>query len=369
MRQMLSQSKRWVIKVGTSTLTTQDGHFSFHQLDKIISQVLVLLHRGVEVVLVSSGAIALGMETLKLAKRPKTLPHLQACAAIGQGKLMKAYETAFSERGFHTAQVLLTRDEFQDRRRYLNAKNTVESLLKMNIVPVVNENDTVATEEIKFGDNDMLAAQVANLAEADLLVFLSDIDGLYLKDRTLIRRIRSFGELKEYTRHIYPKRSEKTAGGMKAKLEAAQVAMRSGIPIVLANGRDEDVINRILTGEEVGSLFCPTESKTNARKRWLAHSAQVKGSLTVDLGAYRALVEAKRSLLPSGVLGCSGHFKVGDLVQLMDREGSIFGRGLINYSYDELEKIKGRKTTEISDILGYTRSDELIHRNNLVLLE
>ena len=285
MRQQINKAKRWVIKIGTSTLTTPEGHFSHRQLENIVSQVVALLRRDIQVILVSSGAIALGMDTLKRTRRPTTLPELQACAAIGQGKLMKAYEAAFSSAGFHAAQVLLTRDGLQDRERYVNAKNTIQMLVKMGAVPIVNENDTVATEEIRFGDNDVLAAHVANMVEASLLVFLSDIDGLYLKDKTLIRQIRSSEELKEYTSHVHPKKSEKTTGGMKTKLEAAHMAMRSGIPIVLANGGDERIMERILKGEEVGSLFFPVARKTNAKEKWLTHSASVKGTLTVDAGA------------------------------------------------------------------------------------
>lgn len=369
MRQQFHKAKRWVIKIGTSTLTTAEGHFSSRHLENVVAQVIMLLRRSIQVILVSSGAIALGMDTLKRAKRPKVLSELQACAAIGQGKLMKAYEAAFSDQGFHAAQILLTQDGLQDRQRYVNAKNTIEALLQMGAVPVVNENDTVATEEIRFGDNDILAAQVANLVEASLLVFLSDIGGLYLKDQTLIRQIRSPEELKEYAAHVRPKRNEKTAGGMKSKLKAAHVAMRSGIPIVLANGRDERIVERILKGEEVGSLFFPAAQKTNSWRRWLAHSAASKGMLIVDTGAHRALAEAKRSLLAGGVLRCSGNFKLGDVVELADESGHVFARGLIHYSRDELMKIKGRKTKEIDSILGYKRSDELIHRNNLVFLE
>ena len=368
MRQQLAKGKRWVIKIGTSTLTTAEGHFSFRQLENIVGQITALLHKGIQVVLVSSGAIALGMDTLKRAKRPTSLPELQGCAAIGQGKLMKAYEAAFSSHGFHAAQILLTRDGLQDRERYVNARNTLQELFQMGAVPIVNENDTVATEEIRFGDNDVLAAHVANLVEANLLVFLSDIDGLYLKDETLIRQIHSPEELKEYASHVYPKRSEKTAGGMKTKLEAAHIAMSSGIPIVLANGRDERIVERILKGEEVGSLFFPAREKASARKRWLAHSASSKGTLVVDQGARRALTELKKSLLAGGVVKCSGHFKMGDVVDLTDEGGQIFARGLINYSRDEVNKIKGSKTKEIDSILGYKRSDELIHRNNLVFV-
>lgn len=261
MRESLRKTKRWVVKLGTSTLTTPDGHFSNRQLDQIVSQVSALLHHGIQVILVSSGAIALGMDTLKWAKRPTILSKLQACAAIGQGKLMKAYETAFSGRGFHTAQILLTRDGVEDRERYVNARHTIETLLSLGVIPVVNENDTVATEEIRFGDNDVLAAQVARMAKAHLLVLLSDIDGFYLRDKTLIGQIYSPAELKVYAAHIHEKKNEKTAGGMATKLQAAGTAMRAGIPTVIANGRDLKVMARILKGEKVGSLFHPVKRR------------------------------------------------------------------------------------------------------------
>jgi len=368
MGQQFKKTKRWVIKIGTSSLTTQEGHFSNHQLDSIVSQTAGLIHKNVQVVVVSSGAIALGMDTIKRSRRPTSLPDLQACAAIGQGKLMRAYESAFSQRGLHAAQVLLTRDGLDDRKRYVNAKNAVESILRLGAVPVVNENDTIATDEIKFGDNDILAVHVSNLVDANLLVFLSDIDGFYLKDKTILRQIRSLEELRDYTEHVYKKRSEKTAGGMKAKLQAAQLAMSSGIPIVLANGRDQDVMERILKGEEVGSLFHPTREKVTARKKWLAHTASCKGRLTVDRGACEVLTRKNRSLLASGVVAATGAFKLGDLVEVTDEDGNVFARGLINYSREEVEKIKGNKTSAIPSILGYKRCDELIHRNNLAVL-
>lgn len=368
MRHQINQGKRWVIKIGTSSLTTADGHFSERNLENIVSQVNLLLRRNIQVILVSSGAIALGMDALGRQKRPVLLPDLQACAAIGQGKLMKAYEAAFSRFGYHTAQILLTQDGLQDRTRYVNAKKTIQALLKMGAVPIVNENDTVATEEIRFGDNDILAAHVANLVEANLLIFLSDIDGLYLKDKTIIRQIQSEEELKEYTAHIHPKRSEKTAGGMKTKLTAAQMAMRSGIPIVLANGRDERIVERILKGEEVGSLFYPLK-KTNARKSWLAHSASTNGTIFLDAGACQAITEGKKSLLATGISKSTGNFKLGDVVDVADSNGTVFARGRINYSRDELIKIKGKKVQDFAAILGYKRADEIIHRDNLVFLK
>jgi len=368
-RNQINQGKRWVIKIGTSSLTNAEGSFSKRNVENLVSQVVMLLRQKIQVILVSSGAIALGMDTLKRSKRPVHLPELQACAAIGQGKLMKAYEEAFARHGYHAAQILLTQDGLQDRQRYVNAKNTIEALLKMDAVPVVNENDTVATEEIRFGDNDVLAAQVANVVEANLLIFLSDIDGLYLKDKTIIRQIQSEEELKEYAAHIHPKRSERTAGGMKTKLSAAHMAMRSGIPIVLANGRDERVVEKILKGEEVGSLFYPIGTKSSARKRWLEHSASSNGTVFLDAGACKAIQEGHKSLLATGISKCGGNFKLGDIVDIADSNGEIFARGRINYSRDEMLKIKGKKAQDIAAILGYKRSDEVIHCNNLVFLK
>lgn len=369
MHRALAKGKLWVVKIGTSTLVADSGQFSNACLQKIVDQVAFLFKEGIRVVLVSSGAIALGMETLNISKRPKKLPELQACAAIGQGKLMKAYETAFAQHGLPAAQILLTRDCFHDRILYLNAKNTLNALLKYGAIPIVNENDTVATEEIKFGDNDTLSAQVASLVNANLLVFLSDIEGFYSQDKTLIRRIDSVSKIKEYRKFIYSKQNEKTAGGMKAKLDAAQISMKSGIPIVLTKGQDEHSLTRILKGEEVGSLFSASGSTASARKRWLAYSARVKGTVTVDKGAYRALIELKKSLLPGGVLSVSGNFHSGDIVQVSDESGEIFARGLVEYSYDEMQKIKKHKTNEIESILGYKYADEVIHRDNLAFLD
>jgi glutamate 5-kinase len=369
MRKHHSHSKRWLLKIGTSSLITPEGHFSAVRLDAIVSQAVSLLNKGLEVVLVSSGAIAIGMDTLKRTRRPNALPDLQACAAIGQGKLMRIYESAFSSRGFHAAQVLLTQDGLQNRALFVNAKNTINAILKMGAVPIINENDTVATKEIRFGDNDVLAAHVANMVEAKLLIFLSDIDGFYQKDKTIIRQIHSVRELKEYAHHVHVKKSERTAGGMVSKINAARVAMQSGISIVIANGNDDTVIERILKGEEVGSLFHPSPAKVNGRKKWLMNSALPKGHVAVDGGAQQALVKGRKSLLARGVLRCAGTFKLGDPINILDSQNMLFARGLTNYSCEEVEKIVGRKTDEIVNLLGYKRSDELIHRNNLVLIE
>ncbi len=369
MRQGIKKRKRWVIKLGTSSLTTEEGVFSFDALEKTVEEAAALKSQNYEVILVSSGAIALGMEAIGLARRPKALPELQACAAIGQGRLMGAYEKAFKKHGLHSAQILLTREALQERERYVNVKNTLSELLRLGVVPVVNENDTVATEEIKFGDNDTLSVLIAGLIEADLLVFLSDIEGFYLKDKTLIRQIHDIKEMENYMQHIHAKRSEKTAGGMRAKLEAAKIAMKCGIPIVLANGRDKDVIGKILKGEEVGSLFYSARHRTSARKKWMAHSAKAKGCLTVDEGACRALLAGNKSLLPSGVVAVSGDFQIGDLVRIQDEAQNVFACGLVYYDCREIEKIRGKKSGEIHSVLGYHRADELIHRNNLVILE
>lgn len=363
----LKEAGRIVVKVGASVLTAGGEKISKTSVERVAEEVLGLMRDGCQVVLVSSGAIACGMEALGLKARPKELPRLQACAAIGQGKLMKLYEDFFSRHQFHTAQVLLTRDGLQDRERYLNTRNTINTLLRMGILPVVNENDTVATEEIRFGDNDILSALVSSLAEADLLVILSDVDGFYLKDRTRVDSIVSLSQIdQELKKHLVVHNRAKTTGGMEAKLQAARFAMQSGVPMVIASGLKAGVLRRIVDGEPVGTCFLAGSKKRAQRKNWLAFSS-AKGEVVVDGGAERALVASGRSLLPSGIVKVSGSFQLGDAVRIMDRRGYEIGRGLVNYSREEIETIRGRKTQEIRSLLGYKYYDEVIHRDNLVI--
>ncbi len=360
--------KRIVIKAGTSILASGGGSFSPKNLARLGTEIIALARKKRQIVLVSSGAIALGMEVSGIPERPKKMASLQACAAIGQGKLMHAYEQFFAKRGVHTAQILLTRDGLEDRSRFLKARQTLEELLKMKTLPIVNENDTVATDEIAFGDNDILSVQVAHLIQADLLVILSDVDGFYLKDGSRVRQVVSEQEIdQELVKHLQDRRKVKTVGGMKAKLEAARVAMRLGVPLWLVNGHEEGIISRALHGKDVGTLFLPGPVSKNAREKWIAFSAKRQGTVQVDEGAFQALKSEKRSLLARGIVKVRGDFKRGDVVELEAGSGKVFGRGVVQYSSKELSQIAGKKSGEINAILGYKHRDEVIHRNDLVL--
>ena len=365
-RERLKAARRIVLKAGTSILTSPKGFFSRRAIARLGKEILSLIHSGHEVVLVSSGAIACGMKTLGLKRRPAELKKLQACAAIGQGKLMHAYEEFFSKQGIHTAQILLTRDVLEERVRFLNAKRTLAELFSLGILPIVNENDTVATEEIAFGDNDLLSVGVAHLAQGDLLVLLSDVDGFYLGDGTRIRVVEEWRQLEKLSTHLRDKKKEISVGGMKAKLEAARLAMQSGIHLLLVNGHKAKVLEKVIRGEDVGTLFAAGQRRRTARENWIAFSAPKKGSLFVDRGAYEVLTRSPKSLLPRGVTRHEGKFGRGEVVELRF-ESQVFGRGLVQYSSEELAKIAGHKTDEIEGILGYKYKDEVIHRNDLVV--
>jgi len=363
-----SQCRRIVVKAGTTTLTSQDGNFSFARLEQLGEEILSLRQKRKEAVLVSSGAIARGMEVLSLVKRPREMARLQACAAIGQGKLIHDYERFFSRKDIHTAQILLTRDGLESRDRFLKARKTFQELLKMKMLPIVNENDTVATEEIKFGDNDVLSVHVAHLVHADLLILLSDVDGFYLKDGSRVRQVSSVQEIEQdLVKHLRDRRKAKNVGGMRAKLEAAKVAMRLGIPMLIVDGGTPGVLEKVMNHEDIGTLFAPVRERPNARKKWIAFSAPRKGTVVVDEGAYRALKGEKRSLLASGVRSVSGAFERGSVVELETDRGYVFGRGVSRYAQDELKKVMGKSTQEIQSLLGAETPHVVIHRNDLVV--
>ncbi len=366
-RKRLRAAKRIVLKAGTTILTDRKGAFSKQAIARLGKEIVSLIREGREVILVTSGAIACGMETLGLKHRPKELRKLQACAAIGQGKLMHAYEEFFSRQGTHTAQILLTRDALEVHARFLNAKRTFDELFSLGILPIVNENDTVATEEITFGDNDLLSVWVASLVRADLLVLLSDVDGFHLQDRSRIHVVEDWRNMdRTLFPHLRDEKKARSVGGMKAKLEAARISMRSGVPLLLVNGHEAGVLQKAVKGEDVGTLFVAGEQRWTGRENWIAFSAPKRGAVTVDPGAYEALVRNRKSLLPRGVVGHEGRFAKGDVVELRF-EKQVFGRGVTGYSSEELAKISGRKTDEIEKILGYKYGDELIHRNHLVV--
>jgi len=363
--------KRIVIKIGTKILTGGGFKLDEREIQSVVKQVAKLRREGIEIVIVSSGAIASGMSLLGLKSRPGSLPMLQATAAVGQIQLMKVYEYYFQKDEIIIAQILLTKDNLSDRRQYLNAKNTLLSLLHRRVIPIVNENDTVATNEIKIGDNDKLSALVANLISSDCLIILTDVDGLYSIDkdgkRVKIDIVRKID--KAIKDMVYKSEEVLSRGGMKTKLEAAEIATSSGIQCIIANGRKKDVLLKITYGYEVGTRFTLSKSRLKERKKWIAFGPKAKGKIYVDQGAKDALKYRGKSLLSAGILKIEGDFSYGDMVVVLDEKGETFARGLTNYSKDELEKIKGLKTDMIREKLGYKYYDEIIHRDNLVILK
>ncbi len=371
-RNGVSRSKRWVVKIGSALLTANGKGLDRGALASWVEQIAQRIQAGGEVILVSSGAVAEGMSRMGWAERPRTLHGLQAAAAIGQMGLVRAYEACFQTHGLHTAQVLLTREDLADRERYLNARSTLRTLLMLGVVPVVNENDTVATDELRFGDNDTLAALVSNLVEADLLILLTDQDGLFDGDprrnpqAKLIRETRV--DEPELDRVAGASGSGLGSGGMVTKVRAARLAARAGTATVIAAGHAENVLQRLGGGEALGSLLVPAQGRQAARKRWLAGHLQISGRLTLDAGAVRVLREAGSSLLAVGVKAVDGRFARGDVVSCVDEYGREIARGLVNYNARETELIMGQPSRNIEQILGYIDTEELIHRDNLVLI-
>jgi len=371
-RDGIPNTKRWVVKIGSALLTREGRGVERAVLVPWADQMSGFLRNGGELVIVSSGAVAEGMARMGWRRRPKSLHELQAAAAIGQMGLIQAYEACFQKRGIHAAQVLLTREDLADRGRYLNARSTLLSLLRLRTVPVVNENDTVATDELRFGDNDTLAALVANLVEAELLILLTDQPGLCDRDPRFDPNARLISETR-----VDDPRLDAVAGGsvsglglggMVTKIRAARLAARSGTVTVIAPGKGDDVLRRVGAGEQVGTLLTPVQGPQAARKRWLAGQLRVRGRLTLDTGAVRALREQGKSLLAVGVKDVQGAFQRGEVVACVDAQGREIARGLVNYDALETDRIKGRPSAGFEAILGYLDDEELIHRDNLVLL-
>lgn len=364
--------KRLVVKIGSNILSDKKEGIDTTRISSIARDIHALHEKGYEVVVVSSGAIAAGMRKLGLKEKPKDIKLKQAAAAVGQSRLMWAYERSFSEYEMKAAQVLLTRDDLSDRKRYINAKNTLLTLLTYKIIPVINENDTVAMDEIKFGDNDYLASLVAGLVEAEQLVILSDVDGLYTEDP----RQSAKAKLIECVEEITPELERKAGGtgsivgtgGMYSKLLAAKRAMSYGIAVHIISGRKDGLLLSLIEGTQTGTMFKPRQERLSSRKGWIAYGSRSKGNLVIDDGASKALIEGGKSLLPSGIITVEGLFDIGDAVSCVDARGHRVAKGLTNYSSSETEKIKGKKTTEIEKVLGYKYSDEVIHRDNLVVV-
>lgn len=374
----MNNYKRIVIKVGTRLLDSPNNIFNRPLVEELVRQIATLHQKGVEILLVTSGAIGAGMRQLGWTTRPKTIPDRQALAAIGQGRLMNLYEEIFAKYNLKVAQVLLTESDLNDRRRYLNARNTLLRLLEWKVIPIINENDTVATEELKIGDNDTLSARIASKVEADLLIILTDVDGLFDSnpkknpDARLISCIEKINpELEKKITKEGASSSELGTGGMITKLQAAKIATSSGITMYIANGNCSDVILRIFSGENIGTKFLAQQNrKLSLRERWIAYGKTLssKNLIMVDEGAKEAIIKHGKSLLPSGVIKVEGSFKAGDLVRIVDEKKQEFARGLSNYSSEEISKIKGLKSTQIESVLGFKPYDEVVHRDNLVLL-
>lgn len=371
-RSVIAAARRLVVKVGSS-LVTNDGRGLDHaRLAQWAGQIATLSRQGKEVVLVSSGAIAEGMQRLGWSKRPHAVNELQAAAAVGQMGLVEAYERCFRSHGLHTAQILLTHADMADRERYLNARSTLRTLLELKVIPIINENDTVTTDEIKVGDNDTLGALVANLIEADALIILTDQPGLFSADprkepnATLVRTATAGDP--ELERMAGGAGSAIGRGGMLTKILAAKRAARSGADTVIASGREERVLERLAAGEAIGSQLVARQATHAARRQWLADHLQVGGSLVLDAGAVHALVEQGKSLLPIGVAEVIGDFQRGEVVACLTPDGRDIARGLVNYSASEARRIAGQPSQLIEVILGYVDEEELIHRDNLALL-
>lgn len=358
--------RRIVVKIG-SGLLIKDSEMNCSLLRSLADQITVLKKEGLDVLLVSSGAVGCGAKILQKNRNKMTLPQTQAAAAVGQSRLMHAYDDVFRKKDLVTAQVLLTREDLQDRLRYINASNTLNALLKEGVVPVINENDTVAVEELTFGDNDTLGALVSNLVHADLLVILSEVDGLWNYDtNTLVKRVETID--KDILSLVSSQSSKWGKGGMTSKLQAADMICQSGEMMIIANGHEKNILTRIMDGEDLGTLFYRSPGKMSAKKKWIAFAGRHRGTLMVDEGAKEALLKNRRSLLPSGLKAIQGDFKVGDLVEVVSREG-VLAKGLVNYTSEDLEKIKGLSTSKIAGILGHKNYDEVISRDNLVVLE
>ena len=370
-RTITRDAKRWVIKIGSALLTNDGAGLDRQAIDGWVEQIAQLLAKGNEVVLVSSGAIAEGIVRLGWTTRPESIHELQAAAAVGQMGLIQAYESSFKRYDRHTAQILLDHDDLASRQRYLNARGALQTLIGLNVVPIVNENDTVVTDEIRFGDNDSLAALVANLIDADMLVILTDKDGLYdaNPDNNPNAQLVSEAMADDSSLDALAGGSSGSLGrgGMITKLQAARLAARSGCSTVIAAGRNQQILHQVAAGENVGTLLSASQKPLAARKQWLAGQLQVKGKLILDAGAVKVLTEQGRSLLAVGVSAVQGKFTRGELVSCMDSHGVEIARGLVNYNSDEANRIKGQSTEAIPKILGYRDDDELIHRDNLVI--
>ena len=367
--------RRLVVKLGTNLLTAGTDKLDLEVMAGLVGQIARLQKEGREIIVVSSGAVAAGRHKVGNLRQHKNLPQRQVLAAIGQSILMDAYDQLFDWHGITIAQTLVTRSDLQNRQSYLNARNTLLSLLELGIVPIVNENDVVAVDELEgatFGDNDNLSALVANLVDADGLILLTDIDGLYTADPSLHQTATRLSLVERIDEGIEAMAggasSARARGGMATKIQAAKLATASGVAVIIARGYEKDVLHRLAQGEPAGTLFLPTSSRLESRKRWMLSGLSHKGSLIVDQGAVAAICSEARSLLPAGVQSAEGAFVRGDIVSIRTGDGRDIAYGMVNYDVEDVAKVKGLRSTQIQGVLGYHYGDEIVHRNNLVVL-
>ena len=371
-RQRLQEAKRIVVKVGTSTLTHDTGKLNLNRIDKLIREIADLKNQGKEMILVSSGAIAAGLGKLGLSQKPDSIPEKQAVAAIGQGVLMHIYEKLFAEYGQVMGQVLLTKENSVQHHQYIHSRNSLLAQLSMGAVPVINENDAVAVDEIKIGDNDNLSAMVATLVDADALVILSDIEGLYTANPAVHPEAKLISEIPEITPEVEAiaggAGSKLGTGGMMTKIQAAQIAMSAGVTMVIASGSREGVLRAVLTGQNIGTVFPARESHLRVRKSWLAFGKRLAGEIVVDEGCAAAMRDKGSSLLAAGVVACAGDFAAGSTVRVLTESQQEIARGIVNFDMSTLSRVMGHKTEEIARLVAGDVPDEVIHRDNMVLM-
>ena len=363
-QQILSQARQIVVKVGTHAICDRSGRLDIKTIRSLARQIAKLMKAGRRVTLIASGAIGAGLGELDLPQRPKTMPELQAVAAVGQGQLMRAFHDVCERHHLPVAQVLLTRDDFENRTRYLNIRNTLRVLGEIGALAIINENDAVAVDEIRYGDNDIIAAHVANMLAADALIFLTTVDGV-MDGRVVIDVIRKVD--KNTLAFVEEHHSHLGSGGMASKITAASAVTRAGDIAIVANARTPNVLTRLLAGRRLGTLFLPSMRKLSSRRRWIGQASRPAGKLVIDEGAVEALTKAGKSLLPSGIVSVTGHFEQGATVAVLDTEGNEIARGLTNYDSEQLGRIKGFQTNQIARILGDKPYDEVIHRNNMAV--
>lgn len=369
-KEILKDVKKVLIKIGSAVLTGDNG-LDLNIIEELVDEIVDLKKRGYHIVIVTSGAIASGKHRMGISGPLKSMPQKQAAAAIGQGRLMRVYSNAFGKHGIYVAQILLTMSDLTDRKRFLNIRNTLTTLMEWGVIPIINENDTVAVDEIKFGDNDHLAAMIANITETHLLINLTNTDGLYDRNPNRSKKAKVIPIVHEISEVIEQAATDETSdvgsGGMKSKVLAAKKVTAFGIPYMIAAGKEKGILRDLCAGKDRGTLFLPMKDHLNSRKYWIAFTLRSRGKLTIDDGARHALIEEGKSLLPSGIIDVEGDFHVGDPVLCLDGGGKILAKGLTNYGAEEVRKIMGLKTSKIHQVLGYKDYDEVIHRDNMAV--